>query len=51
MARVKHDLLARLEAFGLAEKIGPDRLFPTLPTAVAAYEAWAAKNPADGPEA
>jgi sulfate permease, SulP family len=51
MARVKHDLLARLEAFGLAEKIGPDRLFPTLPTAVAAYEAWAGENPADGPEA
>jgi high affinity sulfate transporter 1 len=51
MARVKHDLLARLEAFGLAEKIGPDRLFPTLPTAVAAYEAWAGKHPADGPEA
>lgn len=45
LARVKHDLLGRLESFGLAEKIGPDRLYPTLPTAVAAYEAWAIQHP------
>jgi sulfate permease, SulP family len=42
LARVKQDLLVRLEAFGLAAKIGRDRLFPTLPTAVAAYQQWAA---------
>lgn len=36
------DLLVRLEAFGLAAKIGPDLLFPTLPTAVAACQQWAA---------
>jgi sulfate permease, SulP family len=42
LARVKQDLLVRLKAFGLAAKIGPDRLFPTLPTAVAAYQQWAA---------
>jgi sulfate permease, SulP family len=42
LARVKQDLLVRLEAFGLAAKIGTDRLFPTLPTAVAAYQQWAA---------
>ena len=42
LARVKQDLLARLEAFGLAARIGQDRLFPTLPTAVAAYQRWAA---------
>jgi len=41
LARVKQDLLARLRAFGLADKIGEDRLFPTLPTAVQAYQAWA----------
>jgi sulfate permease, SulP family len=40
LARVKQDLLARLQAFGLADKIGEDRLFPTLPTAVQAYQAW-----------
>jgi MFS superfamily sulfate permease-like transporter len=31
LARVKQDLLVRLKAFGLAKKIGPDLLFPTLP--------------------
>jgi SulP family sulfate permease len=41
LARVKQDLLARLQAFGLADTIGEDRLFPTLPTAVQAYRAWA----------
>jgi sulfate permease, SulP family len=40
MARVKQDLLTRLQAFGLAQKIGPERLFPTLPTAVQAYRDW-----------
>jgi high affinity sulfate transporter 1 len=45
LARVKQDLLARLQAFGLAEKIGTDRLFPTLPTAVQAYEQWARQHP------
>jgi sulfate permease, SulP family len=41
LARVKQDLLARLRGFGLAAKIGEDLLFPTLPTAVDAYRAWA----------
>ncbi|MBO3751636.1 sulfate permease [Streptosporangiaceae bacterium NEAU-GS5] len=39
LARVKRDLLVQLKAFGIADAIGADRLFPTLPTAVAAYEA------------
>lgn len=34
LARVKQDLLARLQAFGLADKIGTELLFPTLPMAV-----------------
>jgi MFS superfamily sulfate permease-like transporter len=38
LARVKQDLVARLEAFGLAGKIGTELLFPTLPTAVQAYQ-------------
>ena len=42
LARVKQDLLVRLEAFGLAAKIGQDRLFATLPIAVAAFQQWAA---------
>jgi len=42
LARVKQDLVVRLTAFGLAAAIGRDRLFPALPTAVAAYRQWPA---------
>ena len=45
LARVKQDLLADLKAYGLADSIGPERLFPTLPTAVAAYQNWRAEHP------
>jgi high affinity sulfate transporter 1 len=38
MARVKQDLRDDLRAAGLLERIGPDLIFPTLPTAVAAYQ-------------
>jgi high affinity sulfate transporter 1 len=53
LARVKQDLLARLEAFGLIESIGSDQLFPTLPTAVDAYRRWVSDHPgaADPPGA
>jgi sulfate permease, SulP family len=44
LARVKQDLLARLQSFGLADKIGADLLFPTLPTAVTAYQEWARQH-------
>ncbi|WP_395729220.1 SulP family inorganic anion transporter [Nakamurella sp.] len=37
MARVKQDLLADLQAAGFVDNVGADRIFPTLPTAVAAY--------------
>jgi len=47
LARVKHDLLARLNAFGLTDKIGAELLFPTLPSAVKAYESWARHPPGD----
>ncbi|MGX1541522.1 SulP family inorganic anion transporter [Streptomyces adustus] len=40
LARVKQDLLDDLEAYGLAESVGRDLIFPTLPTAVAAYRGW-----------
>jgi sulfate permease, SulP family len=50
LARVKQDLLARLQAFGLADRIGADRLYPTLPTAVDAYRQWASEHTAgEGP--
>jgi SulP family sulfate permease len=40
LARVKQDLLDDLKAAGLVDAIGTDRMYPTLPTAVAAYLAW-----------
>jgi high affinity sulfate transporter 1 len=52
MARVKQDLLVALQAAGLAQRVGADRIFPTLPTAVAAYRDWYAQahghRPDDG---
>ncbi|MFJ3415414.1 SulP family inorganic anion transporter [Streptomyces sp. NPDC086082] len=40
LARVKQDLLVDLKAYGLADTVGTDHIFPTLPTAVAAYREW-----------
>ncbi|MEV8558835.1 sulfate permease [Streptomyces sp. NPDC051917] len=40
LARVKQDLLDDLKAYGLADSVGTDLIFPTLPTAVAAYREW-----------
>jgi len=51
LARVKQDVLRDLEAFGLAEKIGAQYMFPTLPLAVAAYEKWAKAHPPQPPPA
>jgi MFS superfamily sulfate permease-like transporter len=45
LARVKQDLLDQLESFGLASIVGADHIFPTLPTAVAAYERWRDEHP------
>ena len=38
MARVKQDLLEELDAAGLVDRIGRDHMFPTLPTALEAFE-------------
>ncbi|MFF3554111.1 SulP family inorganic anion transporter [Streptomyces tsukubensis] len=46
MARVKQDLRDPLDAYGLTESVGPELIFPTLPTAVAAYRKWR-RNRAD----
>jgi high affinity sulfate transporter 1 len=40
MARVKQDLRDDLDAAGLVARVGEDRIFPTLPTAVVAYLRW-----------
>ncbi|MFC5238233.1 STAS domain-containing protein [Pseudonocardia zijingensis] len=39
LARVKQDLLVYLDGSGLRARIGDDRIFPTLPTAVAGFRA------------
>ncbi|WP_343966569.1 SulP family inorganic anion transporter, partial [Oryzihumus leptocrescens] len=44
MARVKQDLREELRAFGLAQSVGEEHLYPTLPTAVAAYQGWASEH-------
>jgi SulP family sulfate permease len=45
LARAKHDLLLQLERSELLDLIGRDMVFPTLPTAVQAYRAWAEQQP------
>ncbi len=40
LARVKQDLREDLDAAGLLDRLGPDRVFMTLPTAVSAYADW-----------
>ncbi|WP_410645092.1 SulP family inorganic anion transporter [Amycolatopsis sp. lyj-346] len=42
MARVKQDLRDDLVAAGLVAKVGEERIFPTLPTAVRSYRDWLA---------
>ena len=37
LARVKQDLRDALDAYGLTEAVGTGRIYPTLPTAVAAF--------------
>jgi SulP family sulfate permease len=52
LARVKHELHADLRAAGLLESVGDDRIFMTLPTAVAAFHSWCtdqASRAADDP--
>jgi high affinity sulfate transporter 1 len=44
LARVKNDLAVPLGRAGLLQRLGPDRVFPTLPTAVEAYRQWAAQR-------
>jgi MFS superfamily sulfate permease-like transporter len=42
-ARVKQDLYRQLQRAGVVDAVGADRFFPTLPTAVAAFQARPAK--------
>ncbi len=44
MARMKQDLRSDLERTGLVQRIGEEHIFPTLPTAVAAFREWQAEQ-------
>ncbi len=43
-ARVKQDLYRQLSRAGVAANIGPEHFYPTLPTAIAAFQAHAATD-------
>jgi len=45
LVRVKHEVIEMLDKHGIGARIGRDRIFPTLPTAVAAYQDWVVRNP------
>lgn len=40
LARVKQDLRAPLDAYGLTASVGEDRIYPTLPTAIDGFRVW-----------
>jgi len=48
LARVKQDLIPDLRAGGLIDRIGPERIFPTLSTAVQAFRDQQAGTPPAG---
>ena len=50
MARVKQDLRDELEAAGLVDRVGAERIYPTLPTAVQAYREWHHERHGSPPE-
>lgn len=41
LVRVKQNVIAMLNKHGVGGRIGAERIYPTLPTAVSAYEQWA----------
>ena len=45
LARVKNDLRIRMARYGVVDIIGTANMYPTLPTAVEAYRAWASDHP------
>lgn len=50
MARVKQDLRDDLQRAGFMARVGKERVFMTLPTAVEAYVAWSVENLGEPPE-
>jgi SulP family sulfate permease len=44
LVRVRHAIEEALMAHGVGHKIGVDRIYATLPTAVDAFNAWQGEN-------
>lgn len=49
MARVKLEIREQLNVGGFIDRVGTSRIFPTLPTAVAAFEQWRTARPETDP--
>lgn len=49
LTRVKQDLLQDLQHSGLQDRIGPERIFPTLPTSVEAFRTEQRSRPPETP--
>jgi SulP family sulfate permease len=47
LARVKQDLAVQLVRAGFMQKVGTERVFPTLPTALEGYRDWANQLPSN----
>jgi sulfate permease, SulP family len=47
LARVKQDLAVQLARGGFLQRIGTERVFPTLPTALEGYHEWAEQLPSE----
>ncbi|MEK9809639.1 MAG: STAS domain-containing protein, partial [Candidatus Nanopelagicales bacterium] len=45
VVRAKSELVVQMQRHGVAAAIGQDRFYPTLPTAVSAYESWVQEHP------
>ncbi len=45
LARMKQELRESLAPTGFLDRVGEERIFPTLPTAVAAYRTWRVEHP------
>jgi SulP family sulfate permease len=50
MARVKQELRDDLDRAGFVDRVGKERIFMTLPTAVDGYVAWSVENLGEPPE-
>jgi SulP family sulfate permease len=50
LTRVKFEVATTLDRVGFLQRVGPEHVFMTLPTAVAAYHAWLAQAASTPPE-